>query len=147
MPAASQQKGPPAQRTTFRPPWVKEGPEPPPTSGAPWRRQSRDEQSASSSNVAPESRSQKPDNNSAKKSSTTKEVSSAKIPATNAAVSAPAPGRKQSKITIIPSTPSVSLAQSKENGIMPPKTPPPLPMAPPMPPPPPPSQAQKGNTI
>ncbi|KAK3919034.1 Dynein heavy chain-like protein [Frankliniella fusca] len=67
--------GQPAGRTTFRPPWVKQGPQPIPMPAAPWTPNRRP------SNTAPEA------------------AAGVKAPE-------PAPVRKQSKITIIPSHPT-----------------------------------------
>ncbi|XP_015183992.1 PREDICTED: DNA ligase 1-like [Polistes dominula] len=91
MPGAGGQ--PPQQRTTFRPPWVKDGgPNPLPMPTAPWTLNSRRDSKA------------KADEPPAFTKVTLKSVSKPTEPAPQSTEPAQAP-RKQSKITIIPSQP------------------------------------------
>lgn len=109
MPGAG---GQPTPRTTFRPPWVKDGPNPLPMPTAPWTLNNRRDSS------------QKADEAPAFTKVTLKNV-----PKPEEAASPASPAKKQSKITIIPSqvnsdkknagqspAPSKAIKSQKENG-------------------------------
>ncbi|XP_017762544.1 PREDICTED: glutamic acid-rich protein isoform X1 [Eufriesea mexicana] len=85
MPGAG---GQPPQRTTFRPPWVKEGPTPLPMPTAPWTLNSRRDSKSKADEPPPFT-----------------QVTLKSVPKAEAKPSTDAQPRKQSKITIIPSQP------------------------------------------
>ncbi|KOX73608.1 hypothetical protein WN51_13685 [Melipona quadrifasciata] len=85
MPGAG---GQPPQRTTFRPPWVKDGPSPLPMPSAPWTLNSRRDSKAKVEEPPPFS-----------------QVTLKSVPKPEEKPSTDAQPRKQSKITIIPSQP------------------------------------------
>ncbi|XP_012288033.1 trichohyalin isoform X2 [Orussus abietinus] len=87
MPGAGGQQ--PPQRTTFRPPWVKEGPNPLPLPTAPWTLNSRRESKP---------RTEEPP--------AFTQVTLKSVPKPAEPAPSEAPSRKQSKITIIPSQPN-----------------------------------------
>ncbi|PSN41493.1 hypothetical protein C0J52_07209 [Blattella germanica] len=115
-PGAGGSNGPQQQqRTSFRPPWVKDGPEPLPMPAAPWtlararqRGPEPQEQGLPTPNLKPVPR----------KSSTTTSNNASENSSgpSGAAKSEPAPVRKTSKITIIPSRPAADAEGPKENG-------------------------------
>lgn len=106
MPGAG---GQPPQRTTFRPPWVKDGPSPLPMPTAPWTLSSRRDSKPKTEDVP---------------AFTQVTLKSVPKPAEPAAVSTDVQPRKQSKITIIPKQPNNEkiptgrpvLAKLRENG-------------------------------
>lgn len=85
MPGAG---GQPPQRTTFRPPWVKDGPNPLPMPTAPWTLNSRRDSKTKADEPPPFS-----------------QVTLKSVPKPEAKPTAEPQPRKQSKITIIPSQP------------------------------------------
>ncbi|XP_063220464.1 DNA ligase 1 [Bacillus rossius redtenbacheri] len=112
------------QRTTFRPPWVKDGPEPLPLPAAPWTlARTRNQKNPVSAATKPSSvklRAASMENDGSSSSSLPSGVvSPGKLESQNekSATPEPAPVRKQSKITIVPSMPSGKSA--KENGDQP----------------------------
>ncbi|XP_069684121.1 glutamic acid-rich protein-like isoform X2 [Periplaneta americana] len=116
-PGAGGSNGPP-QRTTFRPPWVKEGPEPLPMPTAPWtlaRTRQRGSEQHDQGFVVPNLK-PVPRKNSATTNNASADSASNSSGPSEPAKTDPAPVRKTSKITIIPSRPSVDGAVSKENG-------------------------------
>ncbi|XP_046740171.1 DNA ligase 1-like isoform X2 [Diprion similis] len=104
MPGAGGQQQPQQQpqRTTFRPPWVKEGPNPLPMPAAPWTLNSRRESRP------------KTDEPPAFTQVTLKSVPKpVEAPINSTPAADEAPTRKQSKITIIPSQPNTRETASK----------------------------------
>ncbi|XP_076641830.1 uncharacterized protein LOC143352822 isoform X2 [Halictus rubicundus] len=109
MPGAG---GQPPQRTTFRPPWVKDGPNPLPMPTAPWTLNSRRDSKTKADEPPPFA-----------------QVTLKSVPKPEAKPAAEPQPRKQSKITIIPSQPkSEKITTSKpapklrENGQQEPKS-------------------------
>ncbi|XP_015512527.2 DNA ligase 1 isoform X1 [Neodiprion lecontei] len=113
MPGAGGQQQPQQQpqRTTFRPPWVKEGPNPLPMPAAPWTLNSRRESRP------------KTDEPPAFTQVTLKSVPKpVEAPINSTPAAAEAPTRKQSKITIIPSQPNTREAASKPETVSKPES-------------------------
>lgn len=107
------------QRTTFRPPWVKEGPEPLPLPTAPWtlaRTRQRAPEAQETAPVRPDLKPVPRKDSTSTSNNVAADNSSNSSRLSGAANNEPTPVRKTSKITIIPSRPSADAENVKENG-------------------------------